>query len=140
MLGPEDQAVLDGVAPELFDHEIHSRWAREFLRDPRHHLVVALDGATVVGFVSGVHYVHPDKPPELWINEVGVAPSHQRRGIGQQVLQAMLRHGRGLGCREAWVLTSPDNAAAIRLYQSLGGLAPDEATVMYNFLLDPAPR
>lgn len=140
MLGPQDEAVLDGVAPELFDHEIHSRWAREFLHDPRHHLVVALDGATVVGFVSGVHYVHPDKSPELWINEVGVAPSHQRQGIGQQVLQAMLRHGRTLGCREAWVLTSPDNAAAIRLYRSLGGLAPDEATVMYNFPLDPAPR
>jgi hypothetical protein len=30
-----------------------------------------VDGGVVVGFVSAVHYVHPDKPvAEMWINEV----------------------------------------------------------------------
>lgn len=138
VLGPGDQAILDQVAPEVFDQEIDPRWAREFLQDPRHHLAVALDGATVVGFVSAVHYVHPDKSPELWINEVGVAPSHQRQGIGQQVLGAMLRLGETIGCREAWVLTSRDNAAAMRLYQSLGGR--EEDTVMLTFALQPSPQ
>ena len=68
---------------------------------------VALDAGVVVGFVSAVLYVHPDKPsPELWINEVGVAPSHQRRrasGVG--CWQATLADARATGCREAWVLT-----------------------------------
>jgi GNAT superfamily N-acetyltransferase len=52
-----------------------------------------------------VHYVHPDKPAELWINEVGVAPSHQRQGVGQRLLGALFELGGSLGCREAWVLT-----------------------------------
>lgn len=138
ILGPGDEAVLDQVAPDVFDHEIDPRWAREFLEDHRHHLAVALDGATVVGFVSAVHYVHPDKSPELWINEVGVAPSHQRRGIARRLLQAMLQLGGSLGCREAWVLASRDNVAAMQLYQSLGG--HDEDTVMLNFPLQPSPQ
>jgi hypothetical protein len=56
------------------------------IHDPRHHLAVAVEANVIVGFASEVHYVHPDKPPELWINEVGVV-------------------GHSLGCREPWVLT-----------------------------------
>ena len=29
-----------------------------------------MDGVALVGFVSAVDYVHPDKRPQLWINEV----------------------------------------------------------------------
>ena len=137
ILGPDDAAVLDRVAPDVFDHDVDPRWTAEFLADPRHHLAVALDGATVVGIASGVHYVHPDKPPGLWVNEVGVAPTHQGRGIGRQLMQALLARGRELGCREAWVLTEYTNAAARRLYASVGGTEPPEPTLMISFRLAP---
>jgi len=68
------------VTAEVFDNPINAEWTREFLADPRHHIAVAIDDGLVVGFASGVHYIHPDKPAELWINEVGVAPAHRRRG------------------------------------------------------------
>jgi ribosomal protein S18 acetylase RimI-like enzyme len=70
---------------------------------------------------SGVTYVHPDKPAELFINEVGVAPTHWRRGLGRGALGALLAHGRALGCATAWVLTDRDNTAAKALYARLGG-------------------
>ena len=105
------------------------------LSDSRHHLMVALDGGLVVGFVSAVHYVHPDKPAELWINEVGVAPSHQRQGLGKRLLQALFARGRELGCREAWVLTSPANGPAVRLYESVGGVDLADPPVMFTFRL-----
>jgi aminoglycoside 6'-N-acetyltransferase I len=79
MLGAHDEAVLRNVAPEVFDHALKPALIAEFLRDGRHHLAVAIEDGTVIGFASGVHYVHPDKPSELWINEVGVGPSHHRR-------------------------------------------------------------
>lgn len=63
----------------------------------------------------------PDKPTELWINEVGVAPTHQRRGIGRSLVQALLEKGRVLGCVEAWVLTDEENTPARQLYGSAGG-------------------
>jgi ribosomal protein S18 acetylase RimI-like enzyme len=135
LLGAEDCAVLEHVAAEVFDRPVDSQWSAEFLNDPRHHLVVALDEGLVVGFASAVHYVHPDKPPELWINEVGVAPSHQHQGVGRQLLHALLVHGSGLGCVQAWVLTSPTNTGALRLYKAAGGQAAAEPSIMFEFPL-----
>jgi aminoglycoside 6'-N-acetyltransferase I len=82
---------------------------------------------------SAVHYVHPDKPPELWVNEVGVAPPHQGQGVGKALLRALFARGRGLGCTEAWLGVEPGNEAARRLYAALGG--EEAPMVMYSFRL-----
>ncbi len=74
-----------------------------------------------MGFASAVHYVHPDKPTELWINEVGVAPTFRSRGLAKAVVHTLLSHARSLGCANAWVLTDQDNAPARALYASVGG-------------------
>ncbi len=133
-----DEAVLDTVAPDVFDDAIDRASAREFVSDPRHRIAVALDEGVVVGFVSAVVYVHPDKPrPELWINEVGVAPTHQGRGIGRRLLEAMLEAARAANCREAWVLTDRSNEAAMRLYASAGGHDTPGDHVMFTFFMDP---
>lgn len=134
ILGDGDLAVLDRVANEVFDEPVDPRWWAEFLADPRHYLAVAVDAGEVVGFASAVCYVHPDKPPQLFINEVGVAPSHRRRGAARRLLELLLDKGRGLGCSEAWVLTDEDNAAARAAYASAGG---EETTgvVMVTFPL-----
>ena len=130
-----DARVLANVAPEVFDGPLDPQLAAEFLNDGRHHLAVAVDQGVVIGFASGVHYIHPDKPAELWINEVGVAPSHQGKGIGKAVVQTLLQHGRSLGCREAWVLTDRSNHAAMRLYASTGGQESAGDEVMFTFQL-----
>jgi ribosomal protein S18 acetylase RimI-like enzyme len=130
-----DEAVLDSVAPGVFDDPIDADATRRFLADARHHIAVALDGTLVVGFATGVHYFHPDKPvPELFINEVGVAPSHQRRGIAKRTLDALLAHGRALGCAQAWVLTDRGNPAAMHLYTACGGGEPSDQ-VMFSMAL-----
>jgi aminoglycoside 6'-N-acetyltransferase I len=135
LLGAGEGEVLRHVAPGVFDGPVLPHWTREFLADVRHHLIIAREDGVVVGMVSAVDYVHPDKAPQLWINEIGVAPSHQRRGIGRRLLEAMLAHGRALGCTEAWLGTEEANVAARRLYESAGG-AP-EAFTLYSFSLQP---
>jgi len=121
LLGPGDMAVLDNVAEDVFDEDINPRWTAEFLSDPRHHMVVALLGNQVIGMASAVHYVHPDKSPELWVNEIGVTPAYRQRGIGKQLIAALFSRGRELGCKEAWLSTEESNTAARRLYASVGG-------------------
>lgn len=136
VLSAADASVLEQVAPEVFDEAIDPDAARLFLADPRHHLAVALDAGTVIGFASGVHYFHPDKPvPELFINEVGVAPIHQNRGVAKALLRCLLQHGRQLGCGQAWVLTDQDNAAAQRVYAASGGTPSTH--LMYSITLSP---
>ena len=134
LLGPPDDAVLARVGADVFDHAVDERWTRDFLDDPRHHMVVALDGDVVVGMCSAVDYVHPDKAPQLWINELGVASTHRRRGIGRLLLDAMLAHGRRIGCTEAWLGTEHDNAPARALYESAGARA--EPFVLYAYPLE----
>lgn len=139
LLAPGEHHVLDDVAPDVFDHPVDPWATRAFLTDPRHHIAVALDGGHMVGFASAVHYVHPDKAhPELWINEVGVAGSHRRRGIARGLLDVLLGVARQTGCAQAWVLTERSNAAAMALYASAGGATAPEDAVMYSFPLDAA--
>jgi ribosomal protein S18 acetylase RimI-like enzyme len=132
VLGPGDLAALECVA-DVFDRAVHPRWAAEFLADPRHHLAVALAAGTVVGMASGVHYVHPDKPPELWVNEVGVDPAHRNRGLGRQLLAALFARGRELGCARARVGTEVSNAPARALYRAAGGTEEAEPFVLVTF-------
>ena len=77
-----------------------------------------------MGFASGVHYVHPDKPAELWINEVGVAPSHQRRGLGKRLLQAIFARGRESAAGRPGCSPATSNGPAVRLYRAAGGSGP----------------
>lgn len=137
LLHSGDEASLANVAPGVFDHALDPRLTREFLADPRHHLAVAIEEGVVVGFASAVHYVHPDKPAQLWINEVDVAPTHRGRGLGKAVLAAILQAGQAVGCDEAWVLTHRANTAAMRLYASSGGTEAPEDQVMFTFRLCP---
>lgn len=136
VLDPGDEMVLQSIAPDVFDNPIDPYLAAEFLHDDHHHLAIALDGDVVVGFASGVTYVHPDKPLELWINEVSVASSYRNQGIGKHVIRALLEVCRDMGCREAWVLTDQSNSAAKQLYESIGGTKDPGNTIMYSFVLD----
>lgn len=138
MLSAADAAVLERVAADVFDEQVDPRAAQLFLADSRHHLAVACDAGVVIGFASGVHYFHPDKPvPELFVNEVGVAPTHQNRGVAKALLRCLLQHGRELGCGQAWVLTDHDNLAAQRVYAASGGAPSDH--LMYSIRLDDSP-
>lgn len=140
LLGPKDAGVLANVAADVFDEPIDVQRTEEFLADPRHHLAVAVTEGLVVGFVSAVHYVHPDKPhPELWINEVGVAAAHRGRGLATHLLRALFEAARRVGCAEAWVLTDRANTAAMRLYAAAGRAEAPTDHVMFTFKLGPEP-
>ena len=128
-----DERVLARVAPDVFDNPLDERLRTEFLQDPRHHIAVAIEEGVVVGFASAVHYIHPDKPAELWVNEVGVAPTHRRRGVAKGLLALLFGVGRREGCGAAWVLTERSNAPAVRLYESCGGTEATDETVMFSF-------
>ena len=136
ILQSQDIDVLSNVAQGVFDDLIDTARTREYLADQRHHLVVAMDDDLVVGFLSALDYVHPDKPrPELWINEIGVASAHRGRGIGKDLLRELLELGARLGCTEAWVTTERSNTAATRLYSALGGLDGSDDAVLFTFKL-----
>jgi ribosomal protein S18 acetylase RimI-like enzyme len=128
-----DAAILHRVAVDVFDEPVNAKRLAAYLAEPGHLMIVALAGDEVVAQCAAVIHRHPDKPTELYIDEVGVAPAFQRQGIARQLLDEMFALGKALGCEEAWVGTEHDNYPARRLYASRGAEA--EPFVMYVFQL-----
>ncbi|HVF05710.1 MAG TPA: GNAT family N-acetyltransferase [Frankiaceae bacterium] len=119
-LGPGDAAVVMAAA-ELFDSPPLPDATARFLAERGHHLLMAFDGETAVGFVSGVETTHPDKGTELVLYELAVAPAARGAGAGRALTEALAALGRERGCYGMWVLTDEDNAAARRTYAAAGG-------------------
>jgi len=136
VLTPADAPLFERIADGVFDHGVQAGLIEEFLTDPRHLLSVAIVDGVIVGMASGVRYVHPDKPSELWINEVGVSPDYQRRGYAKRIVAELLAEGRRQGCREAWVLTDYDNEAARATYRAAGGVDHPSPQLMVTFPLE----
>lgn len=123
--------LLDRVAEEVFDEPIVPARLATYIANPVNRMIIAMDGPLVVGQTAAVIHHHPDKPDELYIDEVGVSPAWQRRGIAKAMMLAMFDWGRELGCASSWLGTETDNVAARALYVSLG--EPGEEIIMFDF-------
>lgn len=114
----EAETVLQA---EVFDGPALAAATARFLSGPQNIMVLAEMDGLAVGFASGTVLDHPDKPPSLLIQELGVNEPAQRRGIARVLLAALRDEGRRRGCRESWVLTEDDNMAAKATYRAAGG-------------------
>lgn len=124
-IGPDEADLILGA--DVFDGPATIAATTRFLGSPgaadaRTVLVVAEQAGRVVGFASGTVLDHPDKPRNLFVQEVGVNEEAQRQGIGRALVLALRDEGRKLGCAATWVLTEPDNAPARALYRGTGGV------------------
>lgn len=135
LVTPETSSLLDGLDEDVFDQVLNPALLREYLSNSSNALFVALVNNKVVGMATGLTYVHPDKPRSLFINEVGVATTCQRQGIGKQLINSLLEWGKSQGCKEAWVATEPDNFAARSLYETTGGTVEEKPAIVYTYSL-----
>jgi aminoglycoside 6'-N-acetyltransferase I len=122
-LGVDDLHLLRHVAEDIFDHPIDFSFAKSFLSDMRNILVVALDGDQVIAQIVAVVHQHLDAPPDLYIDNLGVAPAWQRRGLGRRLLALAFKAGAEQGAKAAWVGTEEDNLPANALYENTGASA-----------------
>ncbi len=132
-LGSHNKNLLANVAADVFDHPVRPDSLDAFVADERHVMVLAVDDGLVVGMASAVEYFHPDKEPELFINEVGVAPTHRRQGICRNLMDSLIRIAKDRGCVYAWVGTETDNVAARACYRSVPGGNPPQDFVFFEW-------
>jgi ribosomal protein S18 acetylase RimI-like enzyme len=130
-LGPADEREVERFAP-AFDGPIRPESATAFLAEDRHHLLVATVDGEPAGFVSAVEILHPDKPTELFLNELGVEEPFRRRGAATALLAALKELGRSRGCSAIWVLTDEANPAAMATYRRAGGVWDGERHIMFE--------
>jgi ribosomal protein S18 acetylase RimI-like enzyme len=122
-------------AAGLFDEELLPDAAERFASEPGHHLLLAVAGDAVVGFVSGVEMTHPDKGTEMFLYELGVDAGARNRGVGRSLVAALAEVARDRGCYGMWVLTDDGNPAALRAYAAAGGRReqPDNVLLSWTF-------
>jgi ribosomal protein S18 acetylase RimI-like enzyme len=130
---PGDETLFQNVALDVFDEPVHPEWLAAYLREPGHIMVLAFEGDLVVGQCAGVLHRHPDKPTELYVDELGTATTHLRRGIARLMMDELFAWGRELGCVEAWLGTETDNEPAKALYRRY---RPTEDETIQYFLFD----
>ena len=136
---PGDEALVI-AAGILFDDPPIPEETTRFLANELHYLLIAFVGDAPAGFVSGTRVFHPDNKPEMFLNELGVDEAYRQQGIGRALTRELARLAREAGCGEMWVLTSPDNTAAMNTYRSAGGAPDDEQQVMFTYYLEDEAR
>lgn len=124
---------LDALAPGVFDNPIDPVQLRNFLDDPRHIMVVAIKEGMIVGMASAVEFFHPDKRPQLWINEVGVSPNFQRQGIGRRLTAALVGIAKELHNSCVWVGTDKRNIAAQACFGSVTDVKAPQEFLLYEW-------
>lgn len=128
---PANAAWLVRTDPEVFDAPIDTDRLAAFLGAPSHFMAVARSGGLVVGQVRAMVHLQPDGPTQLYIDNLGVAPDHQRQGIGRALLREAFLWGQEMGCEDAWVATELDNQPARALYHTVQSAA-DEAVAYFT--------
>lgn len=132
-IGQSDTGAFEKIGIDVFDEPVDAARLSAYLATPGHLMVLAFDGELVVGQCAGVIHRHPDKPTELYVDEVGTASTHLRQGIATAMMKDLFAWGRELGCTEAWLGTELDNDAANALYR---GMRPSEDAAIQYFLFD----
>jgi [ribosomal protein S18]-alanine N-acetyltransferase len=127
LLAPGDE----GVVRELATYDGPGD-PEALLADPRSLMLVAFYRKRPVGLVVAHELPrrHGDRS-KLFVYEVDVAESHQRRGIGKALLARLAELARERGIGVGFVLTDEDNIPANALYRSAGGTSSRD--VMWEF-------
>ena len=135
-LTPATVDALERGGAGLFDKPIRRDSLKAFLDDPNHLLWYAVAAGKPVGFASGSILLHPDKKPQMFINEVGVVEAFRRRGIGRALVARLVEAARERGCDYAWLGTETDNVSGNACFGSVPGVENAGAFVLYEWDLD----
>jgi len=136
ILTAANQDLLNNIGDEVFDHDILPDQLRAFLDDPRHVMCLATDTEMVVGMASAIEYFHPDKEPQLFINEVGVASTHRCRGIGRELIEKLIDIGEDRGCVYVWLGTDMDNLPAQACFKAVPEGENPQTFLLYEWDLE----
>lgn len=109
--------LLARVADGVFDHAIDPARLKTYLANPLNWMCLAVHDGLVVGMCMAVVHLHPDKPTELFLDEIGTGDDWRRQGIAQQLMQMVFDRCDAEGIDEIWLGTETDNLPARGLYE-----------------------
>jgi ribosomal protein S18 acetylase RimI-like enzyme len=131
LLGPGDAAVVLSAA-HLFDSAPLPDQTAAMLESERDFLWFAFAQAQPVGFASATMVLHPDQRPVLFLNEIAVAASAHRLGIGRMLMRAAIGLSQARGWASLWVLGETGDERAEAFYRALSPTRA-QSSVMFEW-------
>jgi ribosomal protein S18 acetylase RimI-like enzyme len=119
-LTPELASSFPSVADEVFDAKPTAEHLEKLALMPGHALFVGVGGEVVVGQLLAMIQFQADRAPQLYIDNLGVAPPFKRQGVARGLFDAAMSWGRDSGCDTVWLATDVGNSEARGFYASLG--------------------
>ena len=111
----------DDFLESLSETNYTERWHR-VISEGTSKVVVAEDGAAVVGFASGGRERAGEKGFEGELYAIYVLDEAHRRGFGRELVRAMVERLRELGLDNMIIWVLRDNRPAREFYERLGGV------------------
>ena len=126
--------VEDGT--EYLAKTLTDDYLRDFLKNDRHYLLVALEGNTPVGFILAYRLQRVDRDRDMmFFYEINVAKEYRKKGAGIALIKKLKEICRDENIMKMFVLTNRSNTAACCLYKKTGGIAHedgDDVTFVYQ--------
>jgi ribosomal protein S18 acetylase RimI-like enzyme len=135
---PQDTPAIVRLIRELAatggeDSPLTETYAARYLAEPACTVLLAESEQQVIGLLS--YSLRPNlyhAAATCLIEELVVQETERGHGVGNLLLEELLRRLPALGCAEVSVTTMPDNTAAIRFYRKHGLV--DEALYLERHL------
>ncbi|QLC25185.1 GNAT family N-acetyltransferase [Parasphingopyxis algicola] len=109
--------LLDAVEKRVFEAPVRADFLSTCLANPNQFLIVAEAEGRVIGKALAYIFHFPDKPSEIYVEEIDVAKDWRRKGIATGLMDAVGAEGRKRGIAEYWLITEKDNDRARSLYE-----------------------
>jgi ribosomal protein S18 acetylase RimI-like enzyme len=121
LLGPDDVDVLDRVRPGTFAQDPDPVHAWAFLTTGVNATTVALSEGQVVGYATGIVIMHPNRPREFLVTDLGVHQEFRGRGLGTRLVERLRNVAAERGCESMAMLSESSNGGAQRVSEKLLG-------------------
>ncbi len=83
--------------------------------------LVAQENNNTVGFIDyEIIPASPESPSRCKLMGLAVLEEHRGKGVAKKLLERAVENAKTAGCEKIFLLVADDNAAAIKLYTSLG--------------------
>lgn len=98
-----------------------TEFVEEWAADPDCEVFLGFHGEELVGVLfTNVYGFEGEKGPIVWIRELAVAPQHQSKGVGYQLIRHGLSWGKAKGATRSFLAADVENAKGIKLYEGMG--------------------
>ncbi len=131
LITAENAGLLDHIKKGVYDAPIKADFLAACLANPHQILMVAVADGAVIGKAQAYIFYFPEKPAEIYIEEIDVAKKWRRQGVATGLMDAVGAEGKKRGIAEYWLITEKDNKGARALYERKAHR--EEKAVWYEF-------